>query len=79
MCIHTIKTSDVVEAVQEAGAESSSGYTQQNEMNYEDLPQAAQCLKHYVHGAEQTLAAVKWPVAASERTYALLLHMFQTI
>lgn len=44
-----------------------------------NLPQAAQCLKHYVHGAEQTLAAVKWPVAASERTYALLLHMFQTI
>lgn len=38
MCIHTIKTSDVVEAVQEAGAESSSGYTQQNEMNYEDKP-----------------------------------------
>lgn len=38
MSIHTIKTSDVVEAIEEAGAESSSGYTQQNEMNYEDRP-----------------------------------------
>ena len=38
MSIHTIKTSDVVEAIEEADAESSSGYTQQNEMNYEDRP-----------------------------------------